>query len=309
LQQNILLVGGTGVLGRRIAYHLLNQPGARLRLMVRRITGFTADGSMATLLDRGATLVEGDLRDTASLDRATRAIDVIVSAVNGGADVIVDGQVALAEAGSKNGVRRILPSDFALDFFKTTRGEVAAFDRRSKAADAIGKTGIEHIHMLQGVFMDAFGPGSKMLDHENAVASFWGDGSGAFEVTSLDDAARVTARVALDEALCSGKFAFAGDLVSVQQAADLVEAHAGRAYERRSLGTEAGLRAELARARQSDLPTADALGGQLCVLTGQGALDDLQNRRYPDIQFETLADFFVHGLNFTSNRRRSDAQH
>ena len=36
---------------------------------------------------------------------------MIVSAVQGAPDVIIDGQVALTEIGRRNGVRRILPSD------------------------------------------------------------------------------------------------------------------------------------------------------------------------------------------------------
>ena len=55
-----------------------------------------------------------DLADAPSLDRATDGVDVIISAVQGGPDFIVKGQVALAEAGKRNGVPRILPSDFGL---------------------------------------------------------------------------------------------------------------------------------------------------------------------------------------------------
>jgi len=38
---------------------------------------------------------------------------------------MIDGQVALAKAGKHNGVRRIIPSDFALDLFKAALGDVA----------------------------------------------------------------------------------------------------------------------------------------------------------------------------------------
>ena len=62
--------------------------------------------SVGPLLNRGAELVVGDLGDTASLSRATDGVDVIVSAVQGGNDVIIDGQVALAEAGRREPISK-----------------------------------------------------------------------------------------------------------------------------------------------------------------------------------------------------------
>ena len=87
MTQTVLLAGATGMLGNRIARYLLDQPRARLRLLVRTSKREALD----PLLARGAELVEGDLADRISLDRATRGVDVIVSAVQGGPEVIVDG--------------------------------------------------------------------------------------------------------------------------------------------------------------------------------------------------------------------------
>ena len=170
----VLLAGATGMLGSQIARHLLDQPDARLRLLVR---GGDAGKRVALnpLLARGAEIIEGDLADRASLDRATQGVDVIVSAVQGGPGVIVDGQVALAEAGRRNGVRRILPSDYALDLFKATPGEHPLFDLRRTADEAIAAIGIEHVHVLQGGFMELFGPGMGTFDHEAGTVTFWGD--------------------------------------------------------------------------------------------------------------------------------------
>ena len=132
MTQTVLLAGATGMRGSRIARHLLDQPEAHLRLLVRG--GDAAKrAALNPLLARGAEIIEGDLADRASLDRATQGVDVIVSAVQGGPDVIIDGQVALAEAGRRNGVRRILPSDYALDLFKATPGEHERFNMRAEA--------------------------------------------------------------------------------------------------------------------------------------------------------------------------------
>ena len=238
MTQTVLLAGATGMLGSRIAHHLLHQPEARVWLLAR--AGDAAKrAALGPLLSRGAEIIEGDLADHASLDRATQGVDVIVSAVQGGPDVIVDGQVALAEIGRRNGVRRILPSDFGLDLFNATPGEHMMFDMRRLADERIAAAGIEHVHVLQGAFMELFGPGMGTMDYDAATVTFWGDGKQPIEVTSIEDTARVAARVALDRTVLSGKFAVAGDHISILEAASVVEAQSGRRFERRPLGSEA----------------------------------------------------------------------
>ncbi len=293
MTQTVLLAGATGMLGSQIARHLLDQPDARIRLLVRGGDAARKRASLDPLLTRGAEIIEGDLADRASLDRATQGVDVIVSAVQGGPDVIIDGQVALAEAGRRNGVRRILPSDYALDLFHATPGEHMMFDLRRTADEKIAATGIEHVHVLQGAFMAMFGPGMGTFDYDAGTVTFWGDGTQPIDVTSVEDTARMVARVALDRTVQSGKFAFAGDKVSILGAADVIEAQTGRRFDRRSNGPEAGLRVAMAEAAKdvSNPFKAVMLAYQLYMLTGQTALSDLQNHRYPDVQLESFAQF------------------
>jgi uncharacterized protein YbjT (DUF2867 family) len=296
--QTVLLAGATGMLGSQIARQLVDQPDARLRLLVRSSAKARAHAGLRAVIERGAEVVEADLADAASLDRATQGVDVIVSAVQGGPDVIVDGQVALAQAGKRNGVRRMLPSDFALDLFKATPGEHAMFDLRRHAAEGIGATGLEVVHVLQGGFMEMFTPGMGMFDSAAGVVSFWGDGSERFEVTSVADTARVTARIALDRSVAGGKFAFAGDRISFRSAADIIEKQTGRRFEPRSLGSEAELRAVMAAAAKDKANPFQAvmLAYQLYMLNGQTALSDLQNDRYAGVELETLPGFVARTL-------------
>ena len=298
MTQTVLLAGATGMLGSRIARHLLDRPEARVRLLVRGGRAADKRAALGALLARGAEVIEGDLADRASLDRATQGVDVIVSAVQGGPDVIIDGQVALAQAGRRNGVRRILPSDYALDLFRATPGEHMMFDLRRTADEAIAATGIEHVHVLQGAFMEMFGPGMGTFDHDAGAVAFWGDGTQPIDTTSVEDTARMVAQVALDRSVASGKFAFAGDTVSILDATRTVEAQTGRRFERRSNGSEADLRAAMAEAvKDTSNPfQAVMLAYQLYMLTGQTALSGLQNDRYPDLKLEGFAEFAARAL-------------
>jgi nucleoside-diphosphate-sugar epimerase len=291
MTQTILIAGATGMLGSRIAHHLLGMPDVKVRLLVR------SHAAKASLLNplaaKGGELIEGDLANPDSLDRATHGVDVIVSAVQGGPEVIIDGQTALAQAGKRNGARRILPSDFALDLFKATPGEHMMFDIRAKADLHIAEIGLEQINILQGAFLDMFLPGRGAIDLDAGTVSFFGDGNALIEVTSVDDTAKMAAHAALDRSLVAGKFAFAGDRISFRQAGGIVAARTGRTIKPVSLGSEEDLRAMMAKAE----PYRQVMLAYLLYMTnGQTALTDLQNSRYSDVKFQSFADFAAHNL-------------
>jgi uncharacterized protein YbjT (DUF2867 family) len=291
MTQTVLLAGATGMLGSRIAHHLLEQPEVRVRLLVRDVA------SKKVMLDplaaMGAELIEGDLADATSLDRATQGVDVIVSAVQGGPDIIIDGQVALAQAGKRNGVRRILPSDYALDLFKATPGEHIMFDLRAKADARIAEIGLEQVNILQGAFMDMFLPGKGAIDVDKGTVGFFGDGNMPIELTSVEDTARMIARVSLDRDVPAGKFAFAGDRISFRKAGEIIAKQTGRPVKPMSYGSESDLRANMAKA---DPEKQVMLAYLLYMTNGQTALSDLQNDRYSDMTFESFADFAARSI-------------
>jgi uncharacterized protein YbjT (DUF2867 family) len=305
--QIVLLAGSTGMLGGRIAHHLLDQPGTALRLLVR--PGGPADPTKKETLhrleERGAVVVDGDVSDPASLDAATRGVDVVVSALQGGPDVIIDGQVALAHAARRNGARRMVPSDFALDIFTAPPGEHPFFDWRRSADEAIAATGLEHVHVLNGAFLDGFA--GSLFDHETRTVTYWGTGDELIEATTVEDTARYTARAALDRELPSGKFGVVGSRVSAALMADRVEQLTGRRYTRNSLGAADQLRSRIADAhrRGAELPMWIADVYWLFMITGVTAVLDPQNDRYPEITPEPFDDI----VRATLPPRRREVHH
>lgn len=288
----VLVAGATGMLGGQIASEVLALPGVELRLLARADPRRSPDKQAAldALVAGGATVVDGDLAQATTLQAATAGVDVVISAVQGAREVIVDGQVALARAASRNGVRRFLPSDFALDIFKAPPGEHANFDLRREADDLIAGIGVPTLHVLNGAFMDGFV--DVFFDHQARTATYWGDGTETFDATTVGDTARYTARAALDQTLPSGKFAVAAEQLSFGHMVDAVEEATAQSYTRHSLGTVDDLRRAITAVRRADSnPAAPVmLVYMLFMLTGQTALDDLQNGRYPDIHPATFAD-------------------
>lgn len=212
-----------------------------------------------------------------------------MSALQGGREVIIDGQVALARAARDQGVWRIIPSDFALNLFAATPGEHPAFDRRREADEAIAELGMEHLHILNGAFLD--GMADMGFDHAARTVSYWGTGQEIFEATTVEDTARFTARAAVDRDLISGPLPVIGDRISADSRTQTVERLTGHRYTRRSNGTVDDLRMMLADARdRGDVDAQTGAAYLLYMTNGQTRVSDPQNHRYPDLSLDTFED-------------------
>ena len=114
----ILVVGSTGFLGSDIVRRLATS-GKQVRALVRA----TSDSAKRAQLESwGATLVEGDLKDRASLQRACAGVDTVISTASatlsrGGGDnletVDRDGQLGLVNAAESAGVRHFIFVSFS----------------------------------------------------------------------------------------------------------------------------------------------------------------------------------------------------
>jgi uncharacterized protein YbjT (DUF2867 family) len=77
-------------------------------------------------------------------------------------------------AARRSGVRRILPSDFALDLYSAPPGQHPFFDWRRTADEAVAASGLEHVHVLNGAFLDGFVP--SLVDHDARTITYFRNG-------------------------------------------------------------------------------------------------------------------------------------
>lgn len=287
----VLIAGSTGMLGTRIAHHLLAQPAVNVRLLVRPSARQDPDKAqtLADLENLGATVVLGDVSDPAALDQATLGADVVISALQGDRSVIVDGQIALAEAAVRSGVRRFFPSDFALNLFEAPEG-APMFDLRREADGAIDTMDLEVVHVINGAFMD------MMLDPQTAgivdlttdSARLWGTGDEEFNLTTVDDTARFTALLATDPDNVAGVRTISGSQTSFNRIITETERLIGRRLTTEVLGSSADLRRITAA---SDNPWAVIMEWYfLSMITVSPSTGEDANR-YPQLKLTTLDDF------------------
>jgi uncharacterized protein YbjT (DUF2867 family) len=148
----VLVVGGTGLLGGQVVTELLTR-GKGVRALVRP----TSD---ATRLEAaGVEIARGDMMDPASLLRAMDGIDAVISTAAGytrhskgdSADIDVIGNRNLADAASEAGIRR-----FALTSILTCdqTPQVPHFWHKKLAEDRLEELGVPFVSLRPGAFLD-----------------------------------------------------------------------------------------------------------------------------------------------------------
>lgn len=284
--KKVLLIGGTGDLGGLIARALLER-GAVLRLSVR-------PGSRSKLppdLEEAAEIVEDETQ-------AFTGMDVVISAIQGGPDIIIDKQLEFLRAAKEAGVKRLIPSDFSFDLFKLEQGENINSDwRREFAHRAETERGAVAInHILNGCFLDQgvlFGfLGAFNLEQDEAY--LWGDGDTKMDFTTYADTAAYTAEVALSDEVLPSKCNFAGESLTFHELLKAVSDGLERPITTQNMGTLADLDTEIADRQKAEPDNPFAwlpLMYWRAMLSGKGKLDSLMNAKSPSIQPMTVQEY------------------
>jgi uncharacterized protein YbjT (DUF2867 family) len=240
MSPTILVAGATGTLGSQIIRQLIDLDSVTILALVRDAT--PPDGPKRDLLDSfrsaGVQVVEASLSDAAALERAVVGVDVVVSALQGGAEVVIDGQVALATAAKKAGATRIIPSDFALDIWAAPQ-KAPMFAMRREADARIDDIGLDVLHVLNGAFMDMLlDPATAgVIDLKHDAGNYYGAGDDEFDVTLIADVARFTARLAVDLSAPAGTYRISGSRTSYNDIIATVEDVTGKTLSRNLRGT------------------------------------------------------------------------
>jgi uncharacterized protein YbjT (DUF2867 family) len=185
---NVLVVGATGQLGSRICSGLLRQG--------HQVRGLTRPGSARSgeLQQAGVEVIHGDLRDAASLDAATRGMQVIVSTAtavvsagpgNSLAAVDRDGHKALLAAAVKNGVQK-----FVFVSLSPNLPEVSPLIACKRDIErAVRASGLKWTILQPSYFMEIwFGP-ELGWDLRQGKGQYFGPGAARANGISIEDVA------------------------------------------------------------------------------------------------------------------------
>jgi NADH dehydrogenase len=188
-----LVVGGTGFLGSQVCRTLAAQ-GRPVAAMVRDADGAKAEPLRAD----GVQLVQGDLKDPASLEKACRGMESIVSTASasishGAGDNIQsvdrDGQLRLVDAAKAAGVSRFVFISFSSNL--TTEAPLTAAKREVERY--LAASGVPYTILRCAFLMDIMVNPLVGFDFGKGTAVVYGSGETGLSLVAIDDVARMVA--------------------------------------------------------------------------------------------------------------------
>jgi uncharacterized protein YbjT (DUF2867 family) len=222
----VAIAGATGDLGGRIVRELSTMK-AQVRAIVRP---GTSDSKVKILQNYGFEVVEIDLNNHDGLVKAMKGASVVLSALAGLRDVIVDGQTGLLNAAVEVKVPRFIPSDFSADFTKIPDGENRNLNFRLEFLKIAERADIKLTSILNGGFMDMLTGVAPFVLFKIDRILCWGDANQLMDWTTIDDTAKFSAFAALDET--TPRFLkIAGDEISANSLARIMTELTGRPHK------------------------------------------------------------------------------
>ena len=210
-----MVAGVTGWLGHQVAGFLLDSGTAEVRAMARPVTDEAKKKRLETLRARGMQTVDGDLSDPTACAAACEGIDVVISAVQGGPDVIIQGQRTLLAAAEAAGVKRMIPSDFSVDISRLDYDDNYNLGLRKTFDDAFVTSRVAQTSVYCGGFLDVvLSPRFPTVDWEKGLVRFWGEGNQPIDSTAISDVAKYTAAAALDGGMTGRALRIAGNVLT-----------------------------------------------------------------------------------------------
>ncbi|MGI4745311.1 MAG: aromatic alcohol reductase [Janthinobacterium lividum] len=289
--QTIVLAGGSGDLGGRLARSLVDR-GAHVHALVHSGTPDAKRDRLSTL---GATVVEVNFDDQEELTNACRGATCVVSALNGLRPTIIGMQGRILQAVVASGVPRFIPSDFSLDYTRTRPGDNRNMDLRREFMAQIDDTPIKATSILNGAFADMLTGQAPIVLHGIRKILYWGDADQPIDFTTKDDVARYTAAAALDPE--APRFLrIAGDVVTPRSLADTMTEVTGKRFRLFRAGG-VGRLSVIIRVVRRLAPQPDAVfsvwqGMQYLrdMASGRGKLQQLDNDRYRVVPWTSARD-------------------
>lgn len=187
-----LVVGATGLLGSRVCKELASQ-GKPVAAMVRNAGD---DAKVGALRDAGVELVEGDLKDPASLERACQGRTAVLSTASASLSrqagdsiqsVDLDGQRSLIDAAKAAGVAKFVYISFSSNM--TTEAPVTAAKRTVE--QHLQASGLDYTILRCGFLMEVMVAPLVGFDYASGNVVVYGSGENPLSLLSMNDVARM----------------------------------------------------------------------------------------------------------------------
>jgi len=284
----VLVAGATGNVGYRTSLALLDSKKFKeIRVLVRAATlnGDKKKDKLDELKKKGAVLVEGDLKDVASLTAALKGTDVVLTLVTG--ESFVQGQLNLIEASKAAGVKRFFPAEFGGEHYAGQEVPLA-YQWKQSITDAVIKSGLEWTVVFTGVFLEYFFSPFFGFDLKAGTVSIIGDGKQKVAATDIDDIAKALPHIILNPKSKNNYVKIVGDRLTQLEGIALVEKITGKTLTKSTVPLQK-LRDEIASNDNKLATLRQSL--QLWGASGNADIPIHDNKDYPEVHFITAEQF------------------
>jgi len=238
---SILVVGATGLLGSRVCRELAAH-GKPVAGMVR---SGDDEARLAPLREAGVELVEGDLKDAASLEQACQGRTAVVSTASSSLSqqsgdsiqsVDLDGQRRLIDAARSASVSTFVYISFSSNM--TTDAPLTAAKR--SVEQYLQASGLGYTILRCGFLMEVMVGPLVGFDFANAKAVVYGTGDNGLSLVSMDDVARMVALCLNGPEAANAIIEFGGpEAVTLHEVVGAFEEVSGRPFEVQHVPEEA----------------------------------------------------------------------
>ncbi|GAC1437443.1 MAG: SDR family oxidoreductase [Thermoanaerobaculia bacterium] len=191
-----LVVGATGLLGTEICRRLRDR-GDEVRALVRKTS---EPLKVERLRSFGCEIVTGDLQDTASLDRACRGIETVISTATTTLSrqthdslekTDLQGQLNLIDAAERNDIKRFV----LVSFSGNLEGDTGLHRAKRTVEEKLRESGVSYTILRPSCFMEVWLGPALGFDARNRKVQIFGDGEQPLSFISLFDVADFAVRV------------------------------------------------------------------------------------------------------------------
>jgi uncharacterized protein YbjT (DUF2867 family) len=286
-----LVIGSTGLLGLEICRRL-TEAGRPVRSLIRQ----TSDAGKRAELERlGVELVEGDLKDPASLARACSGIQSVISTASstfsrqpGDSIESVDqkGQLALVDAARTAGVER-----FVFVSFREKPGIQYPLTAAKRAVEhALKASGMDYTVLQASYFMEIWLTPALGFDVANGKVRLYGDGCHPVSWISYRDVARAAAAAVTESAGRNMVVELGGpQALSPREVVRMFEAAGAGEIATESV-PESALESQLNAATD---PLQKSFAGLMLQCAGGDAIDVTTSSRLFPFQMTSVRDYIT----------------
>ncbi|KAL5731898.1 hypothetical protein ACHQM5_004582 [Ranunculus cassubicifolius] len=305
MKSRVLIVGGTGYLGKRMVKASLDQ-GHPTYILQRREIGLDIDKLQMLLAfkQQGAKLIEGSFSDHQSLVDAVKQVDVVICTMSGvhfrSHNLMM--QLKLVEAIKEAGnIQRFLPSEFGMDPARMENalepGRVT-FDEKMVVRKAIEDAGIPYTYVsancFAGYFVGNLSQMGSLIPPRDKVC-LYGDGNIKAVYMDEDDVATYTIK-SVDDPRTLNKTIYTRpqeNILSQRELVILWETLIGKELEKTSISADELL------AAMKGLDFAGQVGiGHFYHVFFEGCLANFEigdeqeaSKLYPEVTYTRMNDY------------------